>query len=639
MEKCSNFETSSPYEIILASESIQSLYEHLYTMPWLLKYENITQETINNVYYGLQFSQIEFKAIYTQCEKLLCFLKYDLGKNYFSFNALDADQNFELTDNNLSKIAIDSGFFFFKNDEIHESAYLRTFWQKESSLLSFMQLPNLKVDTLFLSQHIYLFSSRRTKDFVRNRWINGIENRKKHGSVLFLARNLSGKFMWEATSILLPRNTNDFSNFKEVNNQADFIEHSKHYVHSDIILHEFCETKSTQHADKQSKSIIYTSQDFFQNWYSENFRESSYKTLKKNLGKQDTCENEYFASTSVIFNGYSTNNLPVSQSKPMKNSIDYCLRDVRLLLSNFGYIFSDSYGLPLQNFQMIYPNQDYNLRMTQLDELSTSDVFSLSVAFRKRGQNDLASILANKHVSPSFDSFISNLGHSMYLNEAKAFDGDITSKDTDYIPYYACDEYQIYFVVSSMLKCSLNRAFSLFERNLVRIIWSEDSFVCKLTKTFQKPKHLEDNSENKFCVIYLFVIPLGNNLFRIVIDDDALFSSDSSNPKTRARKNDDAKGEYFNEDALSGPLSSNTVVSGNVLCPLLRQTCTNYLKKYNKYNVMLLVFSILNLTFLFRKRNYLLKLKENITYTHLHLGMPAKSKNRVSTNQFFKSAC
>lgn len=592
LEKCGNIEVSSTFEITLASEAIQSLYEHLYAMPWLLKHEYITQETISNVYYGLQFSQIEFKVIYSQCEKLLCFLKYDLGKNYLSFNALDFDQNFEFTDSNLSKIAIDSGFFVFKNDEIHESAYLRTFWQKESSLLSFMQLPNLKVDTLFLSQHIYLFSSRRTKDFVRNRWINGIENRKKRGSVLFLARNLSGKFMWEATSILLPRQSCDFTNFKELNSQGDLIENSKNYVHSDLILSELSKS-SHMTTDMQSKSIIYTSQDFFQNWYSANFGETSYKILKKNFVKQDSNENEYFISCSVILNGYLSPNLPVSQSKPMKNSQDYCLRDVRLLLSNFGFIFSDSYGLPMPSFHMIYPNHDYNLRITQLDELSSSDVFSLSVAFRNRGQNDLASILSNKDVSPAFDSFISNLGHMMYLNEAKTFDGDITSKDTEYLPYFACDEYQIYFVVSSMLKCSLNRSYSLFERNLVRIIWSEDSFVCKLTKTFQRPKYLEENSDSKLSVVYLFVIPLGNNLFRIVIDDDAYNTMESANgsiPKTRNRKNDEIKGEYFNEDGLSGPLSSNIIVSGNVLCPLLRQTCTNYIKKYMKHNVSFLCF-------------------------------------------------
>jgi hypothetical protein len=576
---------TNPYsDILLAAEALQSLYIQISVIPAVMKNSKFALEIIKCVFSGFENSSRDFKPIHVQCDKILHFFLFDLGRNLDKMNyKSEADRFIELNESTLIKLAQDSGFLSYSEncDDFLHNSLLRIFWYKDTSLFSVAQMPTSFIDPVEASQNIYLLSQRRTKDYIRERWINGMINKRMHGSSLLLIRNLGGKFLWEASIVLLPRAVESLEKEVSSYNYDEITANLAHgYKRADLVqiaLQDSVKSFSMSNNLYHSKNILH-SFELLDRWKTS-LAEANMKVLRKLQSKLESAEFDFFASKiEKNIRKMQIATAPIYGAVHRESNL-YRFRDLRPLLINLGMVFPDPSSL---KFRLISRGPDFNLRILQLDELSTRDVFSISVFFRKHGQNDFESILYCRETNSEFESFVSNLGQFVNLKDTKSFSADLTYHDIDSIPYFGCDEFQMLFIVSPLLKCAFSRARLLLQRNPVHLIWCEDKLVSNASEirqqfsTFQKKS---PKDEIGYPLVYIFIVPQDNNLFRIEIVDNHCSFYDNS----KKMKHDDFKNEC-NDDL------SSAVVSGSALCNLLRKTCASYLKKIVNRSVRVFAF-------------------------------------------------
>ena len=78
----------------------------------------------------------------------------------------------------------------------------------------------------------------------------------------------------------------------------------------------------------------------------------------------------------------------------------------------------------------------------------------------------------------------------------------------------------------------------VFETCFIRVIWSEDDLLPSFPKKTDLPSHVKKEVqalEGNLPHVYIFIIPLGNCLYRIKIDDSAILGHNWE-PKVESKK-------------------------------------------------------------------------------------------------------
>jgi hypothetical protein len=550
-------------------------------------------------FWGLNLPQDEInQSIREPAQRLMHYMLYDHGRKFTSSAPnLELDRFTQAFEATMGDIILESGFMDSElKDDLSYSSVFRQYRFKDTSILTTVQLPHMLLDPEPAFDQLALkFNEEKIEDVFRKRWIQGYLDYCQNGAVMILTRNLSGKFLWEAHPIFLPRGGMDESShptdgnpqFENVDDSSQFSDYpSKDLLqeaahNTEFLLRRQSISSSIRKGSvNQARANAINSYGVFDWWKTNTYDTTTCDKVSELCDKQIRSEGEAAAKLPGI--------VPKPLTAPkvstlLRKASSYRIRESRALLGNTGLLYPLSRRESERDLlHLLVPSRELTLRLGQVDETTAHEVFTVAVVFRKTGQSTLDEVLSNRDSSADFDKFVRGLGRFVAIKDCKGFSGGLTTNDADIMPYFVSPDFESFFLIPSLMKCDLTRKNAIFQTNFIRVIWSEDSLPIPFKREFKKPKYLRDQikeTERIFPVYYIHVVPLGNSLFRIHIDDPNTKDLGSTHPESKSREKKSPKMDMDMDDVPPGPLVDGVVVSGNVLSSLIRQTCANYMKQ------------------------------------------------------------
>eukprot|EP00475_Leptophrys_vorax_P000801 TRINITY_DN10437_c0_g1_i3.p1 TRINITY_DN10437_c0_g1~~TRINITY_DN10437_c0_g1_i3.p1 ORF type:complete len:772 (-),score=167.58 TRINITY_DN10437_c0_g1_i3:62-2104(-) len=591
-------ESIMEYEKNLLCESISCLHEMVQAVPWVMRDHFIADLVTRCAFMGLNVFPDDFtKEIKEPAQKLMHYILYDHGRKFtVSAPSFELDRFTQAFESTMLEIVRESGFMEEDGEigDISATSVFRQYRFKDTSLLTTIQLPNLLADPIQLIDQLSLsFNEEKTEESFRKRWIQGYQDYCRNGAVMILTRNLSGKFLWEAHPVFLPRgddhgqanlgdgtpqfeNVDDTSQFHDYPSK-DLLQEAAH--NTEFLLRRQSISSSIRKGSiNQARANAINSYGVFDWWKTNTYDTSICDKISELCDTQIRLEGD--AASRIPQKEATALAAPKAPSLARKASA-YRVRESRILLGNTGLLQPLSRRSEKDSVHLMVPSRELAKRLGQVDETTAHEVFTVAVLYRKPGQATLEEVLSNRESSQDFDKFIRGLGRMVAIKDCKGFSGGLTCDDADIMPYFVSPDFETFFLIPSLMKCDIGRKNTVFQSNLVRVVWSDDPQPILFKREFKKPKYLRDqlkDTERHFPIFYIHVVPLGNNLFRINIDDASKETMSGAHIDLKSKEKKSPKSDKDSVEVV-GPLVDGVVVSGYILSTLVRQTCSNYMKK------------------------------------------------------------